>query len=588
MIKPDLSQPPGNRLALLYQLTQTFNSSLNLEEVLNLVMDEVIKAMHAERGFVMLSESNSKLIFQVARGIDQQLIDQPQFQISRSVVERVAREGVSILTDDAQTDVRFSGRQSVMILGLRSILCAPLKLKDNILGVIYIDNRLQAGIFNQSDLELLTAIAANAAVAIENARLFRDAQDKLQTLRLLQEISADLTSTLDLECVLTACLQRVQETFNAEAASIFTVEGDDLLFQIALGEKSTEIKPFRVQLGKGFAGWVVQNKQGVIVNDVHNDPRFYNAVDAVSGLVTQCVMAAPLIVNDQVIGVIEIFNKKTGNFSNIDLNLLSTIASTASNAIDNAKLYEVAVEKGRMERELQMARKMQVRLLPNITPLVPGWDFAAKWLPALEVAGDYYDYILYENGNIGLVIADVTDKGMPAALFMALTRSIVRASLDRATSPSQDLTRANYLICAESADGYFVTLVYAQLNPHSGEITYVNAGHNPPLLYRSGIGYLEYFTTTGMALGIQSDFIFNQRSIQLNSGDFILFYTDGIIDAIDGAGNEFGRERLEKIIKEHQEATAAEIVAILEKEVSDFTSASVPFDDITLMVVKRL
>jgi GAF domain-containing protein len=259
MIKPDLSQPPGNRLALLYQLTQTFNSSLNLEEVLNLVMDEVIKALHAERGFVMLSESNSKLIFQVARGIDQQLIDQPQFQISRSVVERVAREGVSILTDDAQTDVRFSGRQSVMILGLRSILCAPLKLKDNILGVIYIDNRLQAGIFNQSDLELLTAIAANAAVAIENARLFRDAQDKLQTLRLIQEISADLTSTLDLERVLTACLQRVQETFHAEAASILTVEGDDLLFQIALGEKSTEIKPFRVQLGKGFAGWVVQN-----------------------------------------------------------------------------------------------------------------------------------------------------------------------------------------------------------------------------------------------------------------------------------------------------------------------------------------
>jgi GAF domain-containing protein len=271
MIKPDLSQPPGNRLALLYQLTQTFNSSLNLDEVLNLVMDEVIKAMHTERGFVMLSESNGKLIFQVARGIDQQLIDQPQFQISRSVVERVAREGVSILTDDAQTDVRFSGRLSIMILGLRSILCAPLKLKDNFLGVIYIDNRLQAGIFNQSDLELLTAIAVNAAVAIENARLFRDAQDKLQTLPLLQEISADLTSTLDLERVLTACLRRVQETFNAEAASILTVEGDDLLFQIALGEKSSEIKPFRVQLGKGFAGWVVQNKQGTSGSDCYRN-----------------------------------------------------------------------------------------------------------------------------------------------------------------------------------------------------------------------------------------------------------------------------------------------------------------------------
>ncbi len=163
--------PSGDRLALLYHLAQTFNSTLDLDQVLNRVMDEVIVATRAERGFVMLRESDGRLVFRAARGIDQQTIDDPAFQVSRSVVEKVALEGKAILTYDAQTDSRFNMRQSVVILGLRSVLCVPLALKNNILGVIYVDNRLQAGIFTLSDQELLSAIASNAAIAIENARL---------------------------------------------------------------------------------------------------------------------------------------------------------------------------------------------------------------------------------------------------------------------------------------------------------------------------------------------------------------------------------------------------------------------------------
>ncbi len=414
------SQPSGDRLALLYRLSQTFNSSLNLDEVLNRVMDEVIAVTHAERGFVMLHEADGKLGFRVARGMDQNTIDDPQFQVSRSVVERVARDGEPILTSDAQADDRFSMRESVMILGLRAILCVPLKIKNQVSGVVYVDNRLQAGVFTQADLDLLTAIASSAAIAIENARL-----------------------------------------------------------------------------------------------------------------------------------------------------------------------YQVAVEKGRMEQELQMAYDIQAGLLPHETPQLPGWEFAARWQPAREVSGDYYDFIPLHDGRLGIAVADVSDKGMPAALFMALTRSTVRASMSHAHSPADGIARANQLICDDAADGMFVTLFYALLDPQAGEIAYVNAGHNPPLLYRAGKNRLEELTRTGMAMGVVVDSTYEQRTVRLDPGDFVLLYTDGVTDAINPQEQEFGEERLRRTILQERHTSMAKVIATLEQTLYDFAGTSSPFDDITIVAVRR-
>lgn len=415
-----MTTQPADRLALLYHLTQTFNSSLDLGEVLNRVMDEVIRATRAERGFVMLQEEGGELLFKIARGIDQQSINEPQFQVSRSVVERVAREGQPILTSDAQSDARFSMRQSVMILGLRSILCVPLLVKAHNLGAIYVDNRMQAGIFTHSDLELLTAIASSAAIAIENARL-----------------------------------------------------------------------------------------------------------------------------------------------------------------------YQVAVEKGRLERELQVARQVQSSLMPQEMPQAAGWEFSAHWRPARQVAGDYYDFIPYPDGSLGLVIGDVTDKGMPAALFMALTRSFIRASLILASSPAHGIANANRLICQDATSGMFVTLFYALLDPSSGDLTYVNAGHNPPLLYTAGSNQLRQLRRTGMALGVEMETSFEQQTLRLHPGDFILLYTDGVTEAIDENEQEFGMERLQSVLLENRSATTGRILELLEQSLIRFTGPTLPFDDVTLLIAKR-
>jgi len=418
-----VNNPPAasDRLALLLHLTQVFNSTLNLDEVLDRVIDEVITAVHAERGFVMLREPDGKLTFRTARGLDQSTIKAPRFQVSLSVVESVATNGQPILTNDAMSDRRFRGRESVIILGLRSILCAPLKVKDKIIGAIYADNRLQAGIFTNDDLDLLSAIASSAAIAVENARL-----------------------------------------------------------------------------------------------------------------------------------------------------------------------YQVAVDKGRMDRELEMARRVQSSLLPSEVPHLPGWEFVACWQPAREVAGDYYDFTPCVNGATGLVIADVTDKGMPAALFMALTRSAIRANVCQTTNPAEGIASANRLVCAESTRGLFVTLFFGLLDPLTGALTYVNAGHNPPIFYCASEDSLSLLKATGMPLGIDLATDFKQRTIQIQPGDFLVLYTDGITEAFDEHGEEYGMERLQRVVYDVRNATVAEIQDSLLQTVNDFSQNIAPADDITLMVVKRL
>jgi sigma-B regulation protein RsbU (phosphoserine phosphatase) len=369
----------------------------------------------------MLQDAAGQLTFRVARGLDQQTIATPAFEVSRSVLERVVATRQPMLASDARSDVRLNLRQSVMLLGLRSILCVPLLLKAQLTGLIYVDNRLQAGIFSPADLELLTAIAASAAIAIENARL-----------------------------------------------------------------------------------------------------------------------------------------------------------------------YQLALAQGRLERELQVARQVQARLLPRATPEVPGWEFAARWQPALEVAGDYYDFVSLPGGRLGVVIADVTDKGMPAALFMALTRSTVRGTLAHAASPAEALASANRLLCADAANGMFVTLCCVALDPATGVAHVVNAGHNPPLWYRAAGDDLTALPFGRMPLGVESDMTYPICEVALLPGDFLLLYTDGLTDALNPAGEDFGPARLRAALTAHRRAPAQRLLAgVVDEALAGFAGSAAPFDDVTLVAMRR-
>jgi serine phosphatase RsbU (regulator of sigma subunit) len=241
----------------------------------------------------------------------------------------------------------------------------------------------------------------------------------------------------------------------------------------------------------------------------------------------------------------------------------------------------------RLQHELEMAHKVQAGLLPSETPEITGWQFAACWRPAREVAGDYYDFIPLDQGRLGVVMGDVCDKAMPAALFMALTRSVVRASTVQTVGLADDLVLANRLLCADAHDGMFVTLFYGLLHPTTGVFSYVNAGHNPPLWYCADKDGLVPLGPTGMALGLMPDAAFEQQTIRLDPGDWVLLYTDGLTDASDASANRFEIERVQRVLLPHRHGAAAELLAALEQAVDRFAGDTPPFDDIALLLLRR-
>ncbi|MDD1715643.1 MAG: SpoIIE family protein phosphatase, partial [Methanolinea sp.] len=250
------------------------------------------------------------------------------------------------------------------------------------------------------------------------------------------------------------------------------------------------------------------------------------------------------------------------------------------------RIREYSEELEREKAELQIASQIQLSFLPRIIPSIPGFAIAAVSIPAKEVGGDFYDIIDLGPGKTGLVIADVSGKGVPAALFMVLSRTTVRASLRMMDVVGAALADANRMISADADRGMFVTLFFGILDEHARTFTYSNAGHNPPLCYRAATGKITLLTSTGMALGVMDDEEYSQETVFLQSGDVLVFYTDGVSEAMDCNYGQFGEDRLMDLVQRFHQLPAAELVAKIQEEIRTFVAETPQFDDITLMVIR--
>jgi serine phosphatase RsbU (regulator of sigma subunit) len=271
-------------------------------------------------------------------------------------------------------------------------------------------------------------------------------------------------------------------------------------------------------------------------------------------------------------------------FSAGDAKLLSALASQAAAYLDNAGLHRRSLQQARFAQELQLAHDVQARLMPRVMPSSPGWRLAASWQPAREVAGDFFDATA-SGGEIAVAVGDVADKGMAAALFMALTRSVLRASAAPGRSAADVVAAANALLCADATDGMFVTLVYALLAA-DGTVRYANAGHNPPLVIRAD-GSVERLERTGILVGWDEAAPYGEAHAALAPGDLLVLYTDGVTEARDGAGGEYGEERLEGLLVRYRTASAATLLELVLADLASFVGGAEPYDDATLMVVAR-
>ena len=300
------------------------------------------------------------------------------------------------------------------------------------------------------------------------------------------------------------------------------------------------------------------------------------------------LFAVPIAVKDALYGVMLIEEAAGGlRFRSRRLEIINGIAQQAALAIQNDLLQGEMVARERLETEVQLARQIQQTFIPDSLPQIEGWEFAARWRTARQVGGDFYDVFDLPNNRIGLFIADVADKGMPAALFMALTRTLVRAAVIESDSPAQAMKRVNDLLIPDTRQGMFVTAVYAVLDLDKNEFTYVNAGHNPPLWVRSD-GTIERLTRTAVALGVLINDPVEQRTIHLENDDSLLLYTDGLTESFNNDGEFFGEARLNEAILANHCSSAEELMDVVEKSLLDFVQDVPPADDLTMLVVRRV
>jgi sigma-B regulation protein RsbU (phosphoserine phosphatase) len=302
-------------------------------------------------------------------------------------------------------------------------------------------------------------------------------------------------------------------------------------------------------------------------------------------------LAAPILLHeageDRALGVLCVYRASDGApFDDSDKTLLELFASQAAIVIENAQLLSLRMEKARRDGELQAAHGVQASLIPKHPPSLPGYQLASAWHPAREVSGDFYDFIPLAQNRLGIVIADVSDKGMAAALFMASARGILRASANLGGSAREIIERANRAIATDASGGMFVTVFFGILDPRTRHLSYVNAGHNNPLLCRMGSDSLMDLRGRNLALGIIADFQFTTGELDLCPLDLILFYTDGVTEATNAADELFGEARLQRLIFESCSESARHLIRKLNETVRAFTGAHPQSDDITVVALK--
>jgi sigma-B regulation protein RsbU (phosphoserine phosphatase) len=472
------------------------------------------------------------------------------------------------------------------------VMQAPMKSGDQLLGVIYVERSVGRPTFQDEDMESLVLFANYAAIAISNAQIYERSRLAAAELASLYETSLDLTNQLAVSDVLDRIINRAKNLVRGKYGQFYQYEEERKLLVAVFPSNFPGGLTGLMEPGEGLSGRVFTTRKPLMIADY--DKWEGRAPNTPTGIFTRTI-GIPVEHRDEILGVLTLSRDASEPpFSAADLRLLSLFASQAAIALANAqqyeelqKLYAQVKDKEHLESELRIAHSMQATLLPKKLPRLKGWDMAAMWIPAQIISGDFYDVFAVHGSRLGIVIADVAGKGMPAALFMALCRTLTRTLCIDGRPPQTAITRVNDLILADSSSDWFVTLFYGVLEPKTGTFTYVNAGHNLPLWYRADKKQITPLRAKGIALGVMPSIELEEKVIQMGRGDSLLMYTDGMTEAIDVDGGFFGERRLHASLKALAKKTPKSILDKLQKEVLDFSRGRPASDDLTAVLLKR-
>lgn len=415
-------------------------------------------------------------------------------------------------------------------------------------------------------------------------------------LRMLLDITNKISRSLDLREVLNLIMDTLDSLIPYDAAGIYLVKcsrpnaewdggpDESCVFhtEAVRGYDIADMQELHLKMGEGLIGHVAVSGKPFISHDVRNEPRYINARTR-----TRSEMVAPIISNEEVIGVFDLESDELNAYSEADLEVLRLLASQVAIIIEKVMLHEQLIEKKRLETQLEIAREVQLELLPASDPQLDGFDISGYNFPTEEVSGDYYDWVQIYDDQIGIVIADVSGKGVPAALLMAFLRASLRAASHIGYAPHISMSKVNYLLWESIERNQFVTAFYGILDATNRTLAYTNAGHNPPLLIDAN-GNARFEERGGVPLGMFRDSRYYEYFATIDPGETMLLYTDGVTEATNEAGEEYGRDRLVDAVRGARALSARKMIEFIHRDLMDWTGGRGATDDVTFFVVKAL
>ncbi len=564
-------------VAYLMRLTDALNTTLDLQTLLKRTA-ELVHSVIPYRIFtiLLLNDRTHELRMRFQIGHSPQ-VERTRIAVGKGVVGQVALTRQPLLLNDVSTDPRYIPANPEV----RSELAVPLIAKNRLIGVMDLESE-QAEFFRPEQLRVLTMTASRIAQAIENARLYARVTRQAQTLEVLNEIATELASILDLKPLFERVGQLLRRLIDYQMFSILLLDekGETLITRYAwrFGYASAPLR--RIPVNSGLVGAAVREWRTVNVADVLNDPRYLPMNPE-----TRSELIVPLFYKGRVIGVLDLEHSRTGFFNEEHERILTTLAAQVAIAIENARLYQaVRLQEQQLERDIAMAREVQLRLLPAGPPSLSHAELAVRFVPARTIGGDLYDFLDYGPGRTAIVLGDVSGKAAPAALFAALVSGIKRSAAQPHPGPAAMLGLLNDALQERKLESQYVVMLFAVWNDENRTLQVANSGAVQPIFCRTGESVPV--RAEGFPLGMFANVTYEEFNVATQPGDAIVFVSDGILDAENAQGDMYGEERLAGLICAHRGRPAREIADAILADVTRFQDGKERFDDETIIVLR--
>src|SRR5215831_18439002 len=565
-------------LSTLIEINREITSILDLDELLKKIAELTNRIVPYEIfAIFLLDDEAQELYLRFAIGHQPEVVKNLRIKLGDGVTGTAAMERTTVVVDDVLKYPRYIDA----VKNARSELAVPLISQNRVVGVLDIESP-EPGYFREDQVKLLNLLASQIAIAIENARVYESERRNRELLALLYDISLEMSSTLEVDELVRKIAAAVKQKIDYQTFSIFLLDEKQSLLRpkFVIRSNERENQKLVLPLGTGLIGTAAKLKMPLRIADVTQDPRYLNVHTE-----TRSELVVPLTSKGRVVGVMDLKSTQVGYFTEYHERFLMTLASRMASSLVNAELHtRVAENEERLGREMKIAREIQLQLMPDEVPSIPPLQLAVLFKPVAQLGGDLYDWIPFDDGRIAIMIGDVAGKGAPAALYGALSSGVIRTRAGRKYPPGQMLELVNKTLYQRPIEGQYVAVTYAIYDPATRSIALSNSGLPYPLLVRAG--QPTFLDVGGIPLGLFPDTGYEETALQLQAGDVLVFYSDGVIEMRNDSGDEFGLKRLADAVAGNHDRSPQDIVKAVSAALAEFIGRVRPQDDRTMIVIR--